>query len=98
MVGLVNAAGTAEFSRIQAELLAAARTRQAEQGKLVPLLDSVHAAERIVQIAVQTIEFAEAKAEAERHVPDGQESDRFDQAEQEANSAATPSEHLDVTA
>ena len=95
MIGIVNAIGTSETSRVQAELSAASHNRQTEQGRLLPLLDSVRAAERVLEEAVRTIEFA--GAEPERSVPDGQQSDRFDQADQEANPTPPLGAHLDVT-
>ena len=95
MVGLVNAIGTSETSRVQAELSAASRNRETEQGKLLPLLDSVRAAEKVLEEAVRTIEFA--GSESERSVPNGEESDRFDQADQEAKLTPPLGAHLDVT-
>ena len=96
MVGLVNAAGTSEFSRVQSELSAAARTRSVERSEWSPLMGEADEPESVLDTAVQRLEFTTAGAE--RHLPEGEESDRFDQADQESHSTAALGDQLDVTA
>ena len=62
----------------------------------MPVLSGEQAAQRVLQSAVQTIEFT--ASQAERSLPGGEQSDRFDQAELEANSTCTLGGELDVTA
>ncbi len=96
MTGLVNAAGTPEPSRVQTAYRTSERARQAELEKNVPIVTGLQATERILQAAVETIKFA--GADTQRAVPNGEQSDRFDQADQESHAAGTLGRNLDVTA
>lgn len=96
MIGLVNAAGTPETSRVQSAHRTVVESVLEEGRKLIPLLTGEQAAQRVLQSAVQTIEFT--ASQAERGLPGGEQSDRFDQAELEANSTRTLGRELDVTA
>ncbi|MCP4247646.1 MAG: hypothetical protein GY778_11405 [bacterium] len=73
-----------------------ARPKRVELTRLLPPVDGLDAAERVIQGLVETLEFTEA--EDERALPGEQESDRFDQAEQEAGASGSIGTRLDVTA
>ncbi len=96
MIGLVNAAGAPESSRIQSVSSDKMRVPEAERSNVFPLLNNERAAQQVLRSAVNTIEFTAAGAA--REVPDGEQSDRFDQAELEAGSSQTVGRFLDVTA
>ena len=96
MTGLVNAAGAPGPSRVQSTFKGSELAHESEREKLVPLLTGPQAAARVLRSAVETIEFAEAAPT--RPVPEGEASDRFDQADQEAGVTSTLGRDLDVTA
>ena len=96
MIGLVNAAGAPEPTRVQSVFTAAQLAHDAERETLAPIVNGRQAAERLLRSAVETIEFT--RAEQLRSIPQGTDSDRFDQADQEGRPTETLGEHLDVTA
>jgi hypothetical protein len=96
MIGLVNSAGAPETSRVQSAHRTVVESVLEEGRKLIPILTGEQAAQRVLQSAVQTIEFT--ASQAERSLPGGEQSDRFDQAELEASSTCTLGGELDVTA
>ena len=96
MTGLVNAAGAPGPSRVQSTFKGMELARESEREKLVPVLTGPHATARVLRSAVETIHFAEAAPM--RPAPEGEASDRFDQADQEAGVASTLGRDLDVTA
>lgn len=96
MIGLVNAAGAPETSRVQSAQRTVAEPAPLAERKLAPILSNERAVERVIQSAVQAIEFV--ASQAERNLPEGEQSDRFDQAELEADSTRTLGAGLDVTA
>lgn len=96
MIGLVNAAGAPETSRVQSANRDAAESFLKEGQKLIPILNNERAAERVLQSAVKTISFT--TSEAQRGLPGDGQSDRFDQADREAGSTPTLGRTLDVTA
>jgi len=95
MVGLVNAAGTPETSRVQSVFTAALQAGETKGG-LLPIVNSQQAAERVLRSAVDTIEFT--NGDVVRPTPDGGQSDRFAQAELEAATTESVGKFLDVTA
>ena len=96
MIGLVNAAGMPETSRIQSAVRGIVESVLKEGRKLIPILNNEQAAVRILQSAVQTISFT--NSEAQRGLPDGEQSDRFDQADLEADPTERLGRDLDVSA
>ena len=96
MIGLVNAAGAPETSRVQSASQRVVESSPKEGSKMVPILNNEQAAARVLQSAVQTISISGDAAQ--RGLPDGEKSDRFDQAELEANTPQTLGGGLDVTA
>jgi hypothetical protein len=102
MIGLVNAAGTPETSRVQSAYRDVVDSFLQNGGKIIPILNSEQAAVRVLQSAIQTI--SDTNSEAQRGVPDGEQSDRFAQAdlEQRGKLDADPTQalgrDLDVTA
>ena len=97
MIGLVNSVGTAETSRTQAVRDSAVRNQiEDQQHKILPILNNEEAAQRILRTAINTIGLTDATAE--RNLPGGGQSDRFDQAELEGTATGTLGQNLDVTA
>lgn len=95
MIGLVNAVGAAQASRIQSTERSAA-VREEEPEKLAPVLSSEQAANYVLRTAVESIEFRES--ERQRGSPDGEQSDRAAQADLEAKPTGALGIVLDVTA
>ncbi len=82
MIGLVNAAGTPVPSKAQSVFQAAQLAHDSETKDPVLIVNSQQAVEQVLRSAVETIKFV--KSQGERQLPDGDGSDRFDQADQEA--------------
>ena len=95
MIGLVNAAGMSDVARAQSAELGA---RQIVGGIFVPIERSEEStAFRVLRSAIEQAEFSEASGE--RKTPDGEESDRFAQADVEAqDSTAHLGRVVDMTA
>lgn len=96
MIGLINAAGASESSRVQSASSRVVESSPKGEGNMIPILNNEQAAARVLRSAVKTILFA--NGEARRGLPDGEQSDRFDQAELETNTPQKLGEGLDVTA
>ena len=96
MTGLVNAAGAPGPSRVQSTFRANELARESEREECVPVLTGLQATARVLRLAVETIQFAEPPPT--RPAPEGEASDRFDQADQEATMTDTLGRNLDVTA
>ena len=101
MIGLVNAAGTPEISRVQSAFRRVVDDFLQEGGTIIPILNSEQAAVRVLQSAIQTI--SDTNSDAQRGLPGSEQSDRFDQAdrEQQSRPEANPTQalgrELDVT-
>ena len=95
MTGLVNAAGTPEFVRVQQGHL---RKKSDEDRKetYIPIFTKLQAAARALDTAVEVI--SQIGNEAQRGLPSGDESDRNDQADLESGTPAELGGLLDVEA
>jgi len=99
MVGLINAIGTSQSSRVQSEHRDAERTDQQQRSKLLPLLTGVRAAERVLRDTVEAVQTLDSpESELTRPTPSHEQSDRFEQADQEQRATATSGRQLDVKA
>ena len=95
MIGLVNAAGMSDLARVQA---AEQAPRRVFGGIFLPIQRSADMVGfRVLRSAIEHAEFS--RSSSERKTPDGEESDRFDRADVEAQEpAARLGRVVDVTA
>ena len=96
MIGLVNSAGAPETSRVQSVFRGMVEAALKDGRKLLPILSNEQAAAWVLQSAIQTIELN--NSDAARSPPSSEQSDRFDQAETEAEATPALGRDLDVTA
>jgi hypothetical protein len=98
MIGLVNAAGTPVPARVQANERSVRGALEEQARNLAPILSGEQAASKVLHTAIEALEETEQDAK-ERAAPEGEQSDRFAQAELEAGTP-TPEVggQLDVTA
>ncbi len=100
MIGLVNAAGAPETSRVQSALRGVVDAFLDEGRKIIPILNNEQAVGRVIQSAIQTISMT--NSEAQRGLPSEEQSDRYDRADQEQRSRLETTQalgrDLDVTA
>lgn len=98
MIGLVNAVGTQVIARTES-VERAARERVAEpQTNMAPILGAEAAAYHVLNTAIKAMDGLFGTT-PERHMPSGEESDRFAQAETEkGTSTLSVGANLDVTA
>lgn len=91
MIGLVNSAGAPEASRIQST--GKAGVENGASKKLAPLLSDERAVKKVLDKAVESIRFA--SPDGKRPLPDGNASDRFAQADTEAQTPSNVGSILD---
>ena len=98
MIGLVNAVGTQVIARTES-VERAARERVAEpQTNMAPILGAEAAAYHVLNTAIKAMNELFGTT-AERHLPSGDQSDQFAQAETEkGTSTLSVGANLDVTA
>ncbi len=92
MIGLVNSAGAPEASRIQSAGKAGSEKEGAKE--LAPLLSDERAVKKVLDKAVEALQFA--NPDGQRGLPDGDASDRFDQADNEQRPLSNAGNFLDV--
>ncbi len=98
MIGLVNSVGASVTARLES-VSRASRDRAVEpNNQRLLLLNNEAAAYQVLNTAIKAMDEA-FNAVPERHLPTGDESDRFNQAETEqGNSTLMNSGHVDVVA
>lgn len=95
MIGMVNAAGASQASRVQSFERDATKAPEPQQVQ-APVLSAEQAANRVLTKAVEALQFQ--TVEGQRPMPSGDQSDAIKQVELERGSSDAVGQFLDLTA